>query len=158
MKLKRRVVLDYLNGKSLSILETDFNVSDTTILNWATCFSDALPKPHELNKIFDLHKRNNWNGVLLVDGKVVKTQQGNYVELLAVDFKTEDLIAILAVSSETTKDYARLITLVEKSGYVIKALVSDAAPSILSLTQPLKEKRKLTRKYLDCTPNLVQMN
>lgn len=151
--LKKRSVTDYLKGKSLSDVEDDFNVSDTSILNWVLEFANNLPNLSEVNKLFKLDKKNNWTGILLLDAKVVKTHEGNYVELLAQDFTTRDLIGSIQADSETKEAYEELIAKVLESGYPLKALVSDLKEGIVALTQPRVEKKKLSRRYPRPTQN-----
>lgn len=84
--------------------------------------------------------------MLLLDGKYLNKRS---VLLLAIDYGTLDIVAHLVAEAETEENYIKLVDMVEKVGYIIRALISDGEPSILALTQPKKPPfiRKGTRTY-----------
>lgn len=131
----------------MSKIEYDFGISDTSVLNWSFDLAEKIPTCFELNRIIGLDKKNKWSGILLLDGKHIHTHEGKYVELFASDFKTGDVIVKLPAPSENIDDYERLVMLVKRSGYTIRALVSDGEPSIQRLTQPADDNRRLTRTF-----------
>ncbi len=135
-------------GKSLSAIEKSHGVTDTSILRWLRQITTALPTLTELNRYLNFHKSNKWSGILLLDGKAVKTTKGNYMELFAVDHGTDDIVGMYSCDSETTENYCKLIDQLDLSGYKIKALVSDSHHSLFSLTKQTREqKRKGSRPY-----------
>ena len=72
---------------------------------------------------------------MLLDGKYIR--KGCYL-LLAVDYRTLDIVAHLVCDSESEDNYTKLIDLVEACSYKISALISDGHTAITSLTIPKK--------------------
>jgi len=102
--------------------------------------------PVEIANTLDLHKFNHWSGVLILDGKYLNKRS---VLLLAIDYGTLDIVAWLVCETESEENYLALVDMVEASGYIIQAIISDGEPSIIGLTQPKKLSWmfKGTRKY-----------
>lgn len=96
--------------------------------------------------MLNLHKFNKWSGILLLDGKYLNRRS---VLLLAIDYGTLDIVAHMVCEVETEENYIKLVDMVEKTGYIIRCLISDGEPGILALTQPKKPSfiRKGTRPY-----------
>lgn len=102
--------------------------------------------PVEIAHMLNLHKFNRWSRILLLDGKYLNRRS---VLLLAIDYITLDIVAHLVCEAETEENYIKLVDMVEKCGYTIRAVISDGEPSILALTQSKKPSfiRKGTRQY-----------
>lgn len=102
--------------------------------------------PVEIAQTLDLHQFNRWSGILILDAKYLNKRS---VLLLAIDYGTLDIVAWLVCETESEENYIALIDMVETSGYIIQAVVSDGEPSIIALTQPKKLGWlfKGTRKY-----------
>ena len=101
--------------------------------------------PVEIARHLKIVVFNKYSGILLLDAKFLNKKM---FLLLAVDFATGDVVAHLVVEAETEENYIKLVDMVEKCGYEIKAIISDGNPAILALTQSKKEGfRKVTRRY-----------
>jgi len=102
--------------------------------------------PVEMSDALRFRTHNHWSGILLLDAKYLNKRQ---LLLLAIDYVTLDIVAWLVAEAETVENYTKLIDLVEACGYLIKAVVSDGHPGIISLTHPPKPyfRRKWTRQY-----------
>lgn len=94
----------------------------------------------------NLHKSNRWSGILILDAKYLNRRS---LLLLAIDYGTLDIVAWLFCEAESDENYGKLVGLVEATGYIIRAVVSDGEPAIIALTQPRKPRWlfKGTRKY-----------
>lgn len=91
--------------------------------------------PVEASGALRLRTSNKWSGILLLDGKYLNRRM---LLLLAIDYGTLDIVAWLACEAESEENYRQLISLVEETGYVIQAVISDGEPAIIALTQPRK--------------------
>lgn len=93
-----------------------------------------------------LNLHNRWSGILLLDGKYLSR---NMILLLAVDYRTLDIVAWRIAGNESEENYQKLLVDVESCGYIIRALVSDGATGIRALTQKkyIPFTRKGTRTY-----------
>lgn len=102
--------------------------------------------PVEIAGALRLRTANKWSGILILDAKYLNKRS---LLLLAIDYGTLDIIAWIVCEVETEENYCRLVDLVEATGYVIRALVSDGEPAIVALTQPRKPRWlfKGTRRY-----------
>lgn len=102
--------------------------------------------PVEISRTLNLHKSNRWNGILILDAKYLNKRS---LLLLAIDYGTLDIVAHLVCEVESEENYCRLVDLAEKTGYVIRTVVSDGEPAIIALTQPKKQRWlfKGTRRY-----------
>lgn len=102
--------------------------------------------PVEISGALSLRTYNKWSGILILDAKYLNRRR---LLLLAIDYGTLDIVAQLVCESESEENYIKLIDLVEATGYVIRAVVSDGEPGIIALTQPKKPRVffKGTRRY-----------
>lgn len=102
--------------------------------------------PVEIAGALRLRTHNRWSGILLLDSKYLNKRS---LLLLAIDYGTLDIVAWLVCEAESEENYTKLVDLVEATGYVIRAVVSDGEPAIIALTQPKKQRWlfKGTRKY-----------
>ncbi len=102
--------------------------------------------PIEIAGELRLRTHNRWSGILILDAKYLNKRS---LLLLAIDYGTLDIVAWLVCEAETEENYTRLVDLVEDTGYVICAIVSDGEPAITALTQPKKQRWlfKGTRQY-----------
>ncbi len=91
--------------------------------------------PVAIAQFLGLTRFSRWSGILLLDGKYIR--KGCYL-LLAVDYRTLDIVAHLVCDSESEDNYTKLIDLVEACSYKISALISDGHTAITSLTIPKK--------------------
>lgn len=117
-----------------------------TLSFWVHDFGNRCLSPVEIAGKLNLKRFNKWSGIILLDGKYISK---GCLLLLAVDYLTLDVVAWIVVEAETEANYITLIDLVEKCGYVIKALISDGHPAITALTAIKKPRfiRKGTRPY-----------
>lgn len=117
-----------------------------TLSSWVHQFGSSCMTPVEIAHVLNLHKLNRWSGILLLDGKYLSRKS---VLLLAIDYQTLDIVAHLVCEAETEENYIKLVDMVEKTGYIIRCLISDGEPGIITLTQPKKPTfiRKGTRPY-----------
>lgn len=102
--------------------------------------------PVEMAGALRFRTHNRWSGILILDAKYLNKRS---VLLLAIDYGTIDIIAWLVGEVESEENYTKLVDLVKATGYVIRAVVSDGEPAIITLTQPKKPRWlfKGTRKY-----------
>lgn len=140
-------VKDFIQGRSsYAVIKQRKHIAVGTISSWVHTVGNACMSPVEIAHTLSLHVENRWSGILLLDGKYLNKRS---VLLLAIDYTTTDIVAHLIVDSETEESYTALVDLVEKTGYTIRAIVSDGQPAIIALTQPKKPPfiRKGTRSY-----------
>lgn len=102
--------------------------------------------PVEISGALRLRTFNKWSGILILDAKYLNKRS---LLLLAIDYGTLDIVAWLVGEAESEENYIKLVDLVETTGYVIRAVVSDGEPAIIALTQPKKQRWlfKGTRRY-----------
>jgi len=102
--------------------------------------------PIEISVALRLRTHNRWSGILILDAKYLNKRS---LLLLAIDYQILDIVAWLVVEAESEESYCKLVDLVEDTGYVIRAVVSDGEPAIIALTQPKKPRWlfKGTRRY-----------
>lgn len=100
--------------------------------------------PVEISSALRLRTTNKWSGILILDAKYLNRR---CLLLLAIDYQTLDIVAYLVSEAETEENHTRLIDMVRACGYVIRAVVSDGEPGIITLTQPKKP-----NPYLKYTP------
>jgi hypothetical protein len=91
--------------------------------------------PVEIAEYLHLREQNKWSGILLLDGKYLNSHM---VLLLAVDYRTQDIVSWRIAENESQDNYKKLITDVQNCGYIIKALISDGGTGIRALTQKRK--------------------
>jgi len=96
--------------------------------------------PVEIAEHLHLQERNKWSGILLLDGKYLNSHM---VLLLAVDYRTQDVVSWRVADNESQDNYKKHITDVQNCGYIIKVLISDGGTGIRALTQ--KRKPSFTR-------------
>ena len=134
-KLKRSITHDYLCGLSLSDLSSKNNISVGSLWSIIDSFGANLKSDEEVAAELRLKERNKWSGILLLDGKVIKTHEGNFSLLLAFDFGTSDLISSVFGRYESEEALGKLVRQVKSCGYEIKFLVTDARQAMVNLTQ-----------------------
>jgi len=143
----KEAVKDFIQGRSsYAVIKQRKDISLGTLSNWVHQFGNSCMSPVEIAHTLRLHKMNRWSGILLLDGKYLNKRS---VLLLAIDYQTLDIVAHLVAEAETEENYSKLVDMVEKTGYRVKAVISDGEPAILALTQPKKPPfiRKGTRTY-----------
>lgn len=129
-------VKDFIQGRSsYAVIKARKDVSVGTLSSWVHTFGNACMNPVEIARRLNLHSKNRWSGILLLDGKYIRK---NCYLLLAVDYQTLDIVAHLVCDSESEDNYTKLIDLVEACSYRISALISDGHVAITSLTTPKK--------------------
>ena len=102
--------------------------------------------PGEIAGALRLRTHNRWSGILILDAKYLNKRS---LLLLAIDYGTLDIVAHLVCEVESEENYSQLVDLVEEAGYIIRTVVSDGEPAIITLTQPKKPRWlfKGTRRY-----------
>jgi len=102
--------------------------------------------PVEISHLLNLHKSNRWSGILILDAKYLNKRS---LFLLAIDYGTLDIVSWLVCEAESEENYGKLVDLVEATGYITRAVISDGEPAIIALTQPKKPRWlfKGTRQY-----------
>ena len=143
----REAVKDFIQGRSsYAVIKERKAVSVGTLSNWVHQFGLACMTPVEISVALRLRTANKWSGILILDAKYLNRRS---LLLLAIDYGTLDIVAWLVCETESEENYGKLIDLVEATGYIIRAVVSDGEPAIITLTQPRKPRWlfKGTRKY-----------
>ncbi len=102
--------------------------------------------PVEIAGALRLRTVNKWSGILILDAKYLNRR---CLLLLAIDYGTLDIVAWLVCEAESEENYGKLVDSVKATGYIIRAVISDGEPAIISLTQPRKPRLlfKGTRRY-----------
>jgi len=141
------VVKDFIQGRSpCGVIKERKGIARSTVSSWVNQYGSRCFTPEQVNVALRLRTKNNWSGILLLDGKYLNK---NLVLLLAVDHLTLDIVSWSVEYRETVAGYTRLVDSAEACGYVIKALVSDGHAAITSLTRETKQvtKHKYSRTY-----------
>lgn len=143
----QEVVRDFIAGRSpVAVICERKGVSVGAISSWIRQYGESCMSPVEMSGALRLQITNRWSGILLLDAKYLNKRQ---TLLLVVDFVTLDIVAWMVVEAETVENYTKLVDMIEACGYVIRALVSDGHPAIITLTHTPKPtlRRKGTRAY-----------
>jgi len=122
-------------GGSYRRIQERRDVSIGTLSSWIHTYGERCMSPVEIAEYLHLREQNKWSGMLLLDGKYLNCHM---VLLLAVDYRTQDIVSWRVAENESQDNYKKLITDVQNCGYIIKALISDGGTGIRALTQKRK--------------------
>lgn len=132
----REAVKDFIQGRSsYAVIRERKDVSIGTLSTWVHQFGLNCMTPVEIGVALRFRTHNKWSGILILDAKYLNKRS---VLLLAIDYGTLDIVAWLVCEAESEENYIKLISIVKSCGYVIRAIVSDGEPAIISLTQQRK--------------------
>lgn len=143
----KEAVRDFIQGRSsYAVIKERKDVSIGTLSNWVHKFGLSCMSSVEIAGAFRLRTANRWSGILILDGKYLNRR---CLLLLAIDYGTLDIVAHFVCEAETEENYRKLIEMVKLCGYVIRAVISDGEPGIISLSKPKQPMgyRKWTRQY-----------
>ncbi len=134
----QEAVKDFIQGRSsYAVIKERKGVSVGTLSSWINDSGARCMSPVEVAQFLKLPIKNRWSSILLLDAKYLNRHM---VLLLAIDYGTLDIVAWQVTEGETETAYRELIDLVEKTGYIIGAIISDGEPSIIALTQPQRRR------------------
>ena len=131
----KETVSDFVMGGSYRRIQERREVSIGTLSSWIHEYGGRCMSPVEIAEYLHLPEQNKWSGILLLDGKYLNRHM---VLLLAVDYRTQDVVSWRVAENESQDNYKQLITDVQNCGYIIKALISDGGTGIRALTQKKK--------------------
>ena len=131
----KEAVSDFVMGGSYRRIQERREVSIGTLSSWIHEYGERCMSPVEIAQCLYLQQQNKWSGMLLLDGKYLNCHM---VLLLAVDYRTQDIVSWRVAENESQENYKKLITDVQNCGYIIKALISDGGTGIRALTQKRK--------------------
>jgi transposase-like protein len=131
----KETVSDFVMGGSYRRIQERREVSIGTLSVWIHTYGEHCMSPVEIAEYLHLREQNKWSGILLLDGKYLNSHM---VLLLAVDYRTQDIVSWRIAENESQDNYKKLITDVQNCGYIIKALISDGGTGIRALTQKRK--------------------
>lgn len=131
----KETVSDFVMGGSYRRIQERRGVSIGTLSLWIHEYGKRCMSPTEIAEYLHLREQSKWNGILLLDGKYLSSHM---VLLLAVDYRTQDIVSWTVAENESQDNYKKLITDVQSCGYIIKALISDGGTGIRALTQKRK--------------------
>jgi len=103
----KETVSDFVMGGSYRRIQERREVSIGTLSSWIHEYGGRCMTPVEMAGYLHLREQNRWSGILLLDGKYLNSHM---VLLLAVDYKTQDIVSWRVAENESQDNYKKLIT------------------------------------------------